>query len=219
MPADALTDAKRRIVERLQRIAGATAPDLAAELGLTASAVRQHLDALALLGLVVGEASDSEGRRGRPALRWHLTPLAASLFPDRHAELTVEMLELVRRELGPDALDQLIAGRTRDQLAIYEAAMQPARTVRDRAERLADIRTAEGYAAEVVDAPDGDGILLVEHHCPICDAAATCQGFCRGEMEVFAGVLGPDAEISREEHVLAGDPRCTYRIRSPRTVT
>ncbi|MGH9136979.1 MAG: helix-turn-helix transcriptional regulator [Acidimicrobiales bacterium] len=209
-----ITDAKRHIVERLQRIEGATANELAEELGLTGSAVRQHLDALAELGLVVAHDTRPEGR-GRPAQRWELTPLAGSLFPDRHAELTVGMLDLVREEFGDSGLDRLIDARTRHQQTAYEAALRPARTVAARARRLADIRSAEGYAAEVVAAPDGDGMLLVEHHCPICEAAEACQGFCRGELELFRSVL-PGTEIEREQHILDGDARCTYRIRSPR---
>jgi predicted ArsR family transcriptional regulator len=211
-----VTDAKRRIVERLQRLDGATAADLAEDLGLTGAAVRQHLDGLADLGLAAKAEVTRPGGRGRPAQRWVLTPLARSLFPDRHADLTVELLDLVRDELGEAALDQLIDGRTRRQRRAYDAALATAEDLRDRAVRLAGVRSAEGYAAEVVDAPDGDGLLLVERHCPICEAATACQGLCRSELEVFRAVLGAGAEVHREQHLLAGDTRCTYRIRSPR---
>jgi len=102
--APPVSDAQRRILERLQRVDWAVAPDLANDLGLTGAAVRQHLDALAALGLVHAELGDAGGRRGRPAQRWHLTPLARSLFPDRHADLTVELLDLMRSELGDDAV-------------------------------------------------------------------------------------------------------------------
>ena len=38
---------------------------------------------------------------------------------------------------------------------------------------LAEQRNAEGYVAEVVN--NGRDLVLVEHHCPICVAATTCQ--------------------------------------------
>ena len=60
---------------------------------------------------------------------------------------------------------------------------------------------------------DGDGYVLVEHHCPVCTAASACPGLCRSELEVFRAVLGPDVEIEREQHLLSGDQRCAYRIR------
>ena len=77
--------------------------------------------------------------------------------------------------------------------------------------RLADIRSAEGYLAEVRDGEDGS-LLLLEHHCPVCDAASTCQGLCRSELELFKAALGDDVAVERVQHLLAGDQRCAYRI-------
>ncbi len=45
---------------------------------------------------------------------------------------------------------------------------------------LAELRTREGYRAEVQEAPDG-AFLLVENHCPICTAATACTNLCAGE--------------------------------------
>ncbi|HEV2310721.1 MAG TPA: hypothetical protein VGU73_09365, partial [Acidimicrobiia bacterium] len=61
--------------------------------------------------------------------------------------------------------------------------------------------------------PDGDAVLLVEHHCPVCTAAAACTGLCRGELDLFRTVLGDDVEVERTQHLLSGDARCVYRIR------
>ena len=77
---------------------------------------------------------------------------------------------------------------------------------------LARLRTVEGYMADARPLEDDDGYLLVEHHCPICDAAATCQGLCRGELELFRAALGDDVEVERTQHLMAGDQRCSYRV-------
>lgn len=214
-----VTDAQRRLVDRLHRLPGSTAGELAADLGLTPAAVRLHLDRLDELGLVAADAAVPAGGRGRPAQRWRLTEVARSLYPDRHADLAVELLSLVRDELGEEVLDQLVARRTRRQAEGYAAELDRVGSDVDaRARRLAELRTAEGYEAEVIDAPDGDGVLLVEHHCPVCDAASTCQGLCRGELAAFQSALGSGVDVEREQHLLSGDDRCTYRIRtrSPR---
>ncbi len=58
-----------------------------------------------------------------------------------------------------------------------------------RVRHLADLRSAEGYLADVV--TDGDDLVLVEHHCPIQDAAGSCGGLCEAELAVFRRVLGP----------------------------
>jgi predicted ArsR family transcriptional regulator len=205
-----LSGSKRRIVERLKR-ADATPSELASALDLTEAAVRQHLDALAENGLVSSHARPSEGR-GRPPTVWTLTDLAQDLFPDRHDDLTVELIDAVRSALGDDGLDRVIEARYGVQVETYRRAIPKRGSLRDRVEALARIRTAEGYVAEVVDAPDGRGMVLVEHHCPICTAATSCPGLCRSELDLFREVLGSKVSVERTQHVLAGDRRCAYRI-------
>ncbi|MCU1394326.1 MAG: MarR family transcriptional regulator [Ilumatobacteraceae bacterium] len=203
-----LSDAKRRIIEMLKRAESATAHELAGQFNTTTTAVRQHLDALEHSGLVERFEGPISGR-GRPAIRWRTTPISRELFPDRHSELTVELLGSIRASLGDDALDRVIEQRAAQQLAGYRAALDDG-PVAVRIRRLAERRTDEGYLAEVV-ADDGD-LLLIEHHCPICVAAAACQGLCRSELEVFQAVLGPEVTVTRAQHVLSGDTRCSYRI-------
>jgi predicted ArsR family transcriptional regulator len=209
-----LTDAKRRIVETLKRVECATAGDLAEQFGLTDTAVRQHLDGLEQLGLVERRSSLSEGR-GRPPVLWSLTPIASELFPDRHADLTVDLIESIRSALGEDALDAVVQARSERQVKAYQAAL-PHGTVEVRLRSLAEMRTTEGYLAELT--RDGDALVLTEHHCPIHDAAATCPSLCGAELELFRRTLGPDVDVQRDQHLFGGQARCTYRV-TPRTAS
>jgi predicted ArsR family transcriptional regulator len=212
-PNTPLTDAKRRLMERLKMVDSATAPELAAEFGLTDTAVRQHLDSLESAGLVARAAAPPIGR-GRPPVRWHLTELAGELFPNRHSDLTAELLTAIREQFGESGLQQVLNARATMQLGHYRAALPEAGTsVRVRARRLAEMRTAEGYMADVLPPVRGDAsVVLVEHHCPISGAAGVCQGLCQAELEVFREALGPDVEVERTQHLLSGDRRCAYRI-------
>ena len=203
-----MTDAKRRLVERLKRVDAATAGELAHEFELTDTAVRQHLEQLQELGLVRRIVGSAQGR-GRPASRWQLTSAASPMFPDRHVDLTVDLLETIRAELGDEALERVLEPRTRRHAEQLRTAVG-AGSVAVRVRRLADQRTAEGYVAEVI-ADDGD-FVLVEHHCPICAAATACSALCKSELEVFQHALGDGVTVHREQHVLSGDQRCAYRI-------
>jgi predicted ArsR family transcriptional regulator len=204
-----LSDTKRRIVERLKRVESATATDLAGEFGLTDTALRQHLDALEDAGMVTRSMAEPIGR-GRPPVHWQLAPGAAGSFPDRHGELSVDLITSVRATLGQKALDRVVAARSDRQTAGYSLALADSTDVGERLQRLADLRSDEGYLAEVV--PDGDAFLLIEHHCPIRDAAAACGALCQAELDVFRRALGPDVTVTRTQHVLAGDRRCAYRV-------
>ena len=209
-PGDAITDSKRRLLERLKRGA-ATAPELAEAFGLTDTAVRQHLETLETAGLVTRRAVRPSGR-GRPAVRWALTEATRSVFPDRHGDLTVELIVSIREALGERALAKVVDARAAHQLRVYRADLDHLSSVRVKVRRLAEIRANEGYMAEA--RADGDGWILVEHNCPVCTAATACQNLCRSELEVFQAALGEDVKVTREQHLLSGDERCAYRITS-----
>ncbi len=201
---------KRQIVDRLKR-ADATVAELAEVLGMTEAGVRQHLDALAEHGLVESRTRPSVGR-GRPPTVWTLTDLAQDLFPDRHDDLTVDLISAVRDALGEKGLQQVIDARGKAQQEAYVQALPKRASLRARVEALARARTDEGYLAEVVDDPEGDGVILVEHHCPICTAASACAGLCASELDVFRKVLGDGVRVERTQHLLGGDRRCAYRV-------
>jgi predicted ArsR family transcriptional regulator len=207
-----LPDTKRRIVERLKRVESATATDLASEFGLTDTALRQHLDTLEELGMVTRSMAEPAGR-GRPPVHWQLAPAATGAFPDRHGELTVDLLDSLRATLGRRALDRVIAARSDRQVAAYEQLLAGATKLDERLQRLADVRSAEGYLAEAGADDDDDGAyLLIEHHCPIRDAATACDALCTAELDVFQRVLGATVKVTRAQHVLSGDRRCAYRV-------
>jgi predicted ArsR family transcriptional regulator len=208
-----LSDTKRRVVERLKRVESATATDLANEFGLTDTAVRQHLEGLQSAGLVERSANRPSGR-GRPPVYWQLTAAASSEFPDRHVDLTVELISLIRSALGGDALDRVLDVRADRQTKAYRGALAGAVTMAERLTRLAALRSDEGYMAEA--RTDGETMTLVEHHCPIRDAAAECGSVCSAELEVFRRTLGSTVTVTRTRHVLAGDRRCAYEIRPSR---
>jgi predicted ArsR family transcriptional regulator len=212
--AKPLSTAKQRVLEHLKRSDGATASEVADALDITEAAVRQHIDVLVDRGLVERRALPrTRAGRGRSPLEWVVTAEGDSLFADRHGQLTVELLGAIRDALGPDGLDRVIDSRADQQLEAYRAVVPAAgtATLEQRVRALARQRTAEGYMADVH--RDAEGLVLVEHHCPICTAATACPGFCRSELELFRDTLGPDVAIERTAHILAGDVRCAYLIR------
>jgi len=205
------TEAQRRVLHVLKRRGPLATADLAGDLGVTEVAARQHGQALESLGLVAQDTRLPQGR-GRPASVWRLTDAAAPHFPDSHARLTLGLIDATRRALGSEGLQRVIDVRARDQVEAYRARMpSPSASLKKRVEALADIRSAEGYMAEVEQERPGV-YLLIENHCPICEAASACQGLCAAELEVFRMTLGTDARVERTEHVLSEGRRCVYRV-------
>ena len=203
---------KDQILHLLKMQGAQTAAALAEQLQVSPMAIRQHLQALKAEQWVMYR----EERRplGRPVKLWQLTPQASDRFPDRHADLMVELLRNMETVFGSDGLERLITERSRRQMQIYQERIAETASTEDwkqQVEMIAHLRTQEGYMAEVMEQPD-HSLLFIENHCPICSAAKTCQKLCRAELDVFRAVLGSAVTIERVEHILQGDRRCAYRI-------
>lgn len=203
-----------RLMMLLKTRGAMQAGDAGRIVGTTGEAARQQFAKLAKEGLVESEAF-ARGV-GRPVQMWRLTAAGHARFPDTHAELTVQLLRMIGNNFGEAGINLLIDQREDETRQYYQQMMADARrsstcpqTLEDRISLLVQARTREGYMAQWHTQPDGS-YLLVENHCPICAAAATCQGFCRAELAIFREVL--QAKIERIEHILQGSRRCAYRI-------
>ncbi|KAA0235624.1 MAG: hypothetical protein JJLCMIEE_00537 [Acidimicrobiales bacterium] len=210
MDRETLGATKRLLLEHLKVRGLCTAKDLAGRADVSEVAVRQHLADLERDGLVRSVTGQPSGR-GRPAEKWSLTRSADRFFPDRHGDLTVQLIAAVKSAVGEEGFQSVLAARDADQVEKYRSSMAKGSSLDERIEALALARSEEGYMAEVEEAGEG-AYRFIENHCPICDAALTCQQLCRSELEVFRSALGEDVTVEREEHMVSGSRRCTYRI-------
>jgi predicted ArsR family transcriptional regulator len=206
-PAKLSQDRTRdRLLLLLKTRDGLSTKALAQALDISVPAVRQHLSSL---GDQVCAESVASGV-GRPAQIWRLTAKAQSKFPDTHAELSVKLIESIEHSLGAAALEKVIADRYVTSLRQYRERLSGVGSVHGKLKRLVQIRSDEGYMAEL--RRTHTGWLLIENHCPICAAATHCQGFCRNELELFRELLGTGVCVDRIEYLLDGGSRCSYEI-------
>lgn len=205
--------AKDQILHVLKVQGAQTATALADELQVSPMAIRQHLQTLKAEQWVTYR----EERRpmGRPVKLWQLTEQSAERFPNRHADLMVDLLRSIQTVFGSDGVDKLVTERSQRQIQTYQSKLTDLVTEQNwqhQVRAIAQLRTQEGYMAEVIDQPDGN-LLLIENHCPICTAAQNCQQLCGAELEVFKAILGEAIAIERVEHILEGDRRCAYLVK------
>jgi len=203
-----MTATPDRLLYQLKSRGPQPAATLAGGCAITPMGAHKQLQSLQAQGLV--SSHDAADGPGRPKRLWTLTAAGHARFPDRHSDLAVQLIRQAAVVLGPEAVEQLIAAREREQQSAYDAALAGLASVGGRVRRLAEIRASEGYMARAE--KHGDAWLLIEDHCPICAAAASCQGLCRSELQIFARCLGDGVQVERVEHVLAGGRRCAYRV-------
>ena len=89
---------------------------LAAALHTTTEAVRQQVRKLVEAALVRGVAEAPAGV-GRPGQAWSLSARGHARFPDRHAELTRQLVDTGREVFGEAGLEHLIARREEHLIA------------------------------------------------------------------------------------------------------
>ena len=210
-----LPKSQDRIIDRLKTRGPQSVKILSKQLAMTTMGVRQHLADLETRGLVL-QTQEERQTRGRPVHLWKLSKSGHNRFPDSHAQTALELIDVIRSSLGEESLNQLIDSRSEKVEASYRAQLDAAAPeLPQRIERLAQLRSEEGYMAEVRLLPDG--WMLIENHCPICSAAASCQQFCKSELEIFQRLFENEATVARTDHLLKGARRCAYKITARRT--
>jgi len=204
-------ETRRRVLEVLKREGPHSAQALSRILGITSMGVRQQLNALERDGLI--QYRIERKGLGRPGHVYLLTGLGDELFPRTYPQFAGSVLETVKLLDGEEGVDRIFAKRTDLIQQQYEERMA-GKDLEHKVQELARIRSEEGYMAgwERV-APDT--FLLHENNCAVCQIALHCGQACSSELEVFQRVL-PEAEVTRESHILQGDRACTYRIRKKR---
>jgi len=198
------------ILSLLKSEGALTSGALAKILDMTSMGARQHLLRLEKQELV--SSFSQKASVGRPKQLWQLTAKAHATFPDRHADLTLHLIDSIKVIYGDEGLDKLIQSREEKITDEYTAALNACNSLADKVAKLACLRCQEGYIA-VVEQLAEEEFLLIENHCPICSAAKQCQNFCRSELAIFQKCFGEKYSVSREEYLLSGDRRCVYKIK------
>ncbi|WSL78679.1 MarR family transcriptional regulator [Kitasatospora sp. NBC_01266] len=228
--AEVLLDGHRATRDRVARSildhGPSSAADLASRLGLTAAAVRRHLDGLAAAGLVESREQRVYGSRGRgrPAKVFALTECGRDAFYQAYDQLAADALRWIAEAVGggkagEEAVAAFARARFGKQGQKYLSALERA-AADQRTEALAEALSADGYAATVRRVPSAAsaakapaGAQLCQHHCPVAHIAEQFPQLCEAETEVFSQLLG--THVQRLATIAHGDGVCTTYVPAP----
>ena len=211
--ADTDASTRQRVANSILEHGPSTAAELAERLGLTAAAIRRHLDVLLANGYLEAREHRVYGARGRgrPARDFVLTDAGRSAFYTAYDGLAIEALQFLAATAGPESVTRFarsrMAGveeRYRDTLASAEPSTTPAQA-------LATALTDDGYVASTL--PSAFGEQLCQHHCPVAHVAEQFPQLCEVETETFSRLLG--VHVQRLATIAHGDGVCTTHIPHP----
>jgi predicted ArsR family transcriptional regulator len=170
--------------------------------------VRRHLSALSAAGLVEQSAC-TRGGPGRPPAGWRLSASGMELFPRRYDALALDLLE----DLSPEEAAGALGRRNDKQVAQYRTVLAGCSTLEEQVAALAGLRDQAGYLAEWSKGDSGDEFVLTENNCAVHRVAENHPAVCAMELMLLRRVLGPEVEVTRQSHAMAGDAVCSYCIR------
>lgn len=197
---------RRNLLLELKKAGGLTVKQLATRAGASLNAVRHHVRELENEGLVTYER-----RRqgvGAPTFLYKLTSEGQALFPHRYEAALMEILEEIVAQQGRTAAVRLLESRFDRRGQDLRAGLSGLGP-NSRIGALAELLSGEGYMAEASSQPETG--TLIQHNCPIQAVAERFPEVCAAEAKFLQAVLG--AEVSREQHILAGCSACEYRVR------
>jgi predicted ArsR family transcriptional regulator len=205
---------RQRVLQLIASDGPVATAELAAELGLTAAAIRRHVGVLETHGqIAVHQQQPGAGpaRRGRPARRYVVTSRGQSALSSTYPELAAQALRFLAEIAGPDAVEAFAASRVRAVEERYAASVEAAGSdVVGRAEALAAALGADGYAASTRPVPGRPTVQLCQGHCPVQGVAAEFPQLCEAEARAFSRLLG--VHVQRLSTLAAGGHVCTTNI-------
>ena len=204
---------RERVARSLHENGPSSAADLAERVGLTPAAVRRHLDHLVADGAVVIQEPRTQASRGRgrPARVFGLTEDGRDQFDQQYDDLAAQAIRFLSETAGQDAVVEF----ARRRVAFIErdyATVAAANPELSPAEALAQVFTAEGYAASARELPV-IGDELCQQHCPVAHVAHEFPELCEAETEAISRVLG--THVQRLATIAHGDGVCTTCIPDP----
>lgn len=194
-----------KILTHLQHQGEATVRELGVMLGITATAVREHLVHLEARGLLVARA-ERQGP-GRPRLVYSLTERAGTLFAREHDTLATLLVQQLA-ERDPAVLAEVLDGVAARLAASYSGPFTED-AIAARLARLRDAYRARGIPSGIGAAGDA----LEVFSCPYPGAARAHAAVCEMDRRVIGRVTG--AAIALDGTIREGRRCCTFRISTP----
>ena len=200
---------RERVRGLLLALGPSTAAVLGDRLGLSPAAVRKHLDALLVDGVVTTREQRPRGARGRgrPARLYVLTDAGHADGPARYDDLAVGALRFLAEAGGAGAVERFAEVRAAELEGRYAGELEGLAPA-DLPAALARALTADGYAATTSE--QGLGLQLCQHHCPVQHVAAQFPQLCDAETAAIGRLL--DVHVQRLATIAHGDGVCTTFI-------
>jgi DeoR family suf operon transcriptional repressor len=199
------------ILDLLRKQHSMSVTELAAAMGVTATAVRQRLIRLMAQGFIDRE-TDRAGR-GRPSHRYALTNKGRRKTGANFGDLAIALWQEIRAISDPEVRGGLIQRLSRRLAEMYGERIEGT-TVEMKMQSIADLFNDRQIPFTVESPPQPNQLpVLTALACPYPDLAEQDRSICSMEKMLFSELLGESVKLSKCR--LDGENCCTFEVRSP----
>ncbi len=184
----------------INRESGLTLDELAARVGVTRNAIRQHVTALERDGLVRAVALRRTGRR--PSRAYGLTALGGERFPRQYDRLALSLLRAIGSSLGGDATESVLDAMVEDLASAWLPELERL-DPGSRTQRVVGLMNELGYHA----APAANGDVRAVN-CVFHNVASRDRAVCRFDERLLSRLLGREVRLSA--CMALGDGACVF---------
>lgn len=205
------TRQQQMLARLLEQKGGMTVDELAESVGISRTAVNQHLLALECDGYIRKDSVRKTG--GRPGRVYVLTDEGANLFPKKYSWFSRLLIRTLRDQMGEERLSEYMY-----DLGIQTSADAIPRLVgKNRTERVVEIvkiMNEAGFAARVIPSEGSDRVPRVQcKNCVYHDLAKDYPEVCRFDIGFLSGLMG--ADVDHQDCMQRGGDACRFRFRPP----
>jgi predicted ArsR family transcriptional regulator len=199
----------RALLDVIRRSGPLTVAEMAASLGVTATAIRNRLTRLLGAGLVERQAEHQD--RGRPKHTYQVSVEAQKRLGQNYTDLALVLWDEMMSTVADRKLRRLLFTRVTDRLAEIYRSHVSGQEWEGRLVQLSNLLHDRGVEAEV--ARDSGGVIpiLRQHSCPYYELAEADPTICALERKMFEKVLGRSLRLSQCR--LDGDRFCDFQAK------
>lgn len=184
---------------------GLTVYDLARQLNISRNAVRQHLTALELDGLVTKGVTHPTG--GRPEQLYVLTAKGQEIFPRKYSWFSELLIESLQQEAGSEPLRKRFEAMGERVAAQFPSG--PSETA-DRIKQLVKLMRDLGYESTARESSEHEWPVIEARNCVFHHLAARFPEVCHFDLALLEHIV--QRPVLHDECIVKGGTVCRFKF-------
>jgi DeoR family suf operon transcriptional repressor len=203
---------QKKILEFLQEHSqGSTLEDLVDHLGITKTAVKEHINRVQDLGYV--RFIDNKGSVGRPRRNYFLSNEGIESFPKKYSWLSNVILEQLTKELTSEGLGNFMKKLADTVAASTENEFVNLKTPSQRLKKITHILNELGYKAVLKESNVNKVAVIEAVNCVYHSVAKEHPTLCQFDVRFIENTSG--MQVKLERCIAKGDSVCRFCVTKP----